>query len=78
MHIYMMQPLGSREPLEGAMAGQEAFPADGLAKLAERQLWIGNIPAGLEEAEVLDILSQYQVRPYRLVLRQRSGGGGEL
>jgi len=38
-----------------------------------RQLWMGNVPGGLSEAEVIATLGQYGVRPYKVVLRHRDG-----
>ena len=38
------------------------------------QLWVGNIPAGLSEAEAKQELSCYNIRPWKLVVRQRGPG----
>ena len=40
-----------------------------------RQLWVGNIPQSLDEDEVLECLSMYGVRPYKLILRKREMAG---
>ena len=42
-----------------------------------RQLWVGNIPQGISEAEALETMAMYSVRPYKLILRQRSQAGQE-
>ena len=38
-----------------------------------RQLWLGNIPAELDEQQVHDELRVFGVRPTKVVLRQREG-----
>ena len=38
-----------------------------------RQCWIGSIPPGLSEREILHELSAYNVRPWKLVPRAGSG-----
>ncbi len=38
------------------------------------QLWVGNIPSGLSEADALMQLRAYGIIPQKLVLRQRGTG----
>ena len=38
-----------------------------------RQCWIGNVPAELNEPELIELLGLHGVRPFKIVLRQRSG-----
>jgi len=49
-----------------------------LSKLANMgdpcQLWMGNVPPGLSEQEVIATLALYSVRPYKVALRHRTGG----
>ena len=40
------------------------------------QLWVGNIPASLSEAEVLFQMAAYGLRPWKCVYRKRQGGEG--
>ena len=54
-------------PSWAALAALFAMPPAG----DPRQLWIGSIPGGLQEWEVLEVLEAYSVRPYKLILRSR-------
>ena len=40
------------------------------------QLWVGNIPASLTEAEVLFQMAAYGLRPWKCVYRKRQDGEG--
>ena len=53
-----------------AMAAMRSPPGGG-AGGDPRQLWVGNIPQGLQAWEVVEVMELYGVRPYKLVLRSR-------
>ena len=77
--MYISEPCIIRHSLCVCIVSQLELPgckhrvSEGAREADPRQVWIGNIPACLSEEELIGILEQHHVRPYKVVLRRRGG-----
>ena len=69
----MLVRSSSKAVIQGSIVAWHFGVSAQLAVMA--QLWMGNIPHGMPEAQVLLELSAYGVRPLKAVVRHRAAGG---